>query len=98
MKSTKSLNSLNDQSQRATKQKNTQLDSGQITIIPKPELTACSGDSLAKSLFGVTSAQVVLICPDHVMKSTDLLVDRSKGILEDRLNPTGITTSSVLLE
>ena len=52
MKSTKSLNSLNDQSQRATKQKNTQLDSGQITIIPKPELTAFSGDSLTKSLFG----------------------------------------------
>ena len=38
--------------------------SGQITIIPKPELSGFFGDSLTKPPFGVTSAEVVIICPD----------------------------------
>ena len=39
-------------------------DSGQITIIPKPELRGFWGDSLTKPPFGVTSAEVVIICPE----------------------------------
>ena len=38
--------------------------SGQITIIPKPELRAFWGEFLTKPPFGVTSAEVVIICPD----------------------------------
>ena len=38
--------------------------SGQITIIPKPELRGFWRDSLTKLPFGVTSAEVVIICPD----------------------------------
>ena len=38
--------------------------SGQITIIPKPELRGFLGDSLTKPPFGVTSAEVAIICPD----------------------------------
>ena len=38
--------------------------SGQITIIPKPELRALLKDSLTKPPFGVTSAEVAIICPD----------------------------------
>ena len=38
--------------------------SGQITIIPKPELRGFWGDSLTKPPFGVTSAEVAIICPD----------------------------------
>ena len=37
--------------------------SGQITIIPKPELRGFWGDSLTKPPFGVTSAEVAIICP-----------------------------------
>ena len=38
--------------------------SGQITIIPKPELRGFWGDSLTKPPFGVTSAEVAIICPE----------------------------------
>ena len=38
--------------------------SGQITIIPKPELRGFWWDSLTKPPFGVTSAEVAIICPD----------------------------------
>ena len=38
--------------------------SGQITIIPKPELRGFWGDSLTKPPFGVTSAEVAIIYPD----------------------------------
>ena len=38
--------------------------SGQISIIPKPELRGFGGDSLTKPQFKVTSADVVIICPD----------------------------------
>ena len=39
--------------------------SGQITIIPKPEFVGDFGDaSLTKPPFGVTSAEVAIICPD----------------------------------
>ena len=37
---------------------------GQISIIPKPELRGFWGDSLTKPPFGVTSADVVIICPE----------------------------------
>ena len=37
--------------------------SGQITIIPKPELRGFWGDSLTGPPFGVTSAEVAIICP-----------------------------------
>ena len=38
--------------------------SGQISIIPKPELRGFWGSSLIKPPFGVTSAEVVIICLD----------------------------------
>ena len=38
--------------------------SGQISIIPKPELKGFLGSSLIKPPFRVTSADVVIICPD----------------------------------
>ena len=38
--------------------------SGQITIIPKPDLRGFWKDSLTKPPFGVTSAEVTTICPD----------------------------------
>ena len=38
--------------------------SGQISIIPKPELRSFWGDSPTKPPFGVTSAEVAIICPD----------------------------------
>ena len=39
------------------------LLSGQISIIPKPELRGFGGSSLIKPPFRVTSADVVIICP-----------------------------------
>ena len=42
------------------------ISSGQITIIPKPELRGFWGDSLTQPPFGVTSAEVVIICPDII--------------------------------
>ena len=41
--------------------------SGQITIIPKPELRGFWRDSLTKPPFGVTSAEVAIICQDVFM-------------------------------
>ena len=41
-----------------------QMFSGQISIIPKPELRGFWGSSLIKPPFRVTSADVVIICPD----------------------------------
>ena len=38
--------------------------SGQISIIPKPELRGFWGSSLIKPPFRVTSADLVIICPD----------------------------------
>ena len=38
-----------------------EYQSGQITIIPKPELRGFGGDSLTKPPFGVTSAEVAII-------------------------------------
>ena len=38
--------------------------SGQISTIPKPELRGFWGSSLIKPPFRVTSADVVIICPD----------------------------------
>ena len=40
--------------------------SGQITIIPKPEVRGFWGDSLTKPPFGVTSAEVAIICPKNM--------------------------------
>ena len=40
------------------------IHSGQISIIPKPELRGFWGSSLIKPPFRVTSADVVIICPD----------------------------------
>ena len=41
--------------------------SGQISIIPKPELRGFWGSSLIKPPFRVTSADVVIICPEKWM-------------------------------
>ncbi len=38
--------------------------SGQISIIPKPELRGFWGSSLIKPPFRVTSADIVIICPE----------------------------------
>ena len=60
--------------------------SGQITIIPKPELRAFWGDSLTKPPFGVTSAEVAIICPEkyeqkstgfHTLKSWCLMLNHT---------------------
>ena len=40
-------------------------NSGQISVIPKPELRGFWGSSLIKPPFRVTSADVVIICPDN---------------------------------
>ena len=40
----------------------TSIQSGQISIIPRPELKGFWGDSLTKPPFKVTSAEVVTIC------------------------------------
>ena len=40
--------------------------SGQISIIPKPELRGFWGSSLTKPPFRVTSADVVIICPVYM--------------------------------
>ena len=40
--------------------------SGQISIIPKPELRGFWGNSLTKPPFKVTSAEVVIICPEAI--------------------------------
>ena len=39
---------------------------GQISIVPKPELKGFWGSSLIKPPFRVTSAEVVIICPDMI--------------------------------
>ena len=44
--------------------KNPYYKSGQIRIFPKPELRGYWGDSLTQPQFKVTSAEVVIICPD----------------------------------
>ena len=36
-------------------------------IIPKPELRGFGGDSLTKPPLGVTSAEVVIICPEYCL-------------------------------
>ena len=46
--------------------------SGQISIIPKPELRGFGGSSLIKPPFRVTSADVVIICPEMSMAVFDL--------------------------
>ena len=43
------------------------IQSGQISIIPKPELRGFWWDSLTKPPFGVTSAEVAIICPDPMI-------------------------------
>ena len=46
--------------------------SRQSTIIPKHELRGFWGDSLTNTPFGVTSAEVAIICPDkHVLTLTN---------------------------
>ena len=45
--------------------------SGQIPIIPKPELRGFWGDSLTKPPFGVTSAEVAIICPEQCIYRTN---------------------------
>ena len=42
------------------------VESGQITIIPKPELSGFWGYCITKPPFKVTSAEVVVICPDEI--------------------------------
>ena len=58
---------------------------GQITIIPKPELRGFWGSSLIKPPFRVTSADVVIICPDlpsvKLTASLHLKMDGWKTIL-----------------
>ena len=53
--------------------------SGQITIIPKPELRGFYGDPITKPQSKVTSAEVAIICPDlfnffsHAKLAIDLI-------------------------
>ena len=41
--------------------------SGQISIIPKPELRDFWGDSPTKPPFKVTSAEVAIVCPETIL-------------------------------
>ena len=69
------------------------LLSGQISIIPKPELRGFWGSSLIKPPFRVTSADVVIICPvlefSRQIKKTEFVTADVKssivGLLEPRL-------------
>ena len=45
--------------------------SRQISIIPKPELRGCWGDSPTKPQFKVTSAEVVIICSENIYISLE---------------------------
>ena len=46
--------------------------SGQISIIPKCELRQFWGDSLINPPFKVTSAEVVIICPEVISQLQEL--------------------------
>ena len=48
---------------------------GQISIIPKPELRGFWGSSFIKPPFRVTSADVVIICPDPIVKGSGYEMD-----------------------
>ncbi len=63
--------------------------SGQIAIIPKPELRTFWGDSLTKPPFGVTSAEVVIICPDvsHEQWSKPLLHSIESWLVDRDMDP-----------
>ncbi len=50
----------------ARKQQNSNMKESQEIIFLKPELRGFWGDSLTKPPFGVTSAEVVIICPDFL--------------------------------
>ena len=65
------------------------VSSGQITIIPKPELRALLGDSLTKLPFGVTSAEVAIICPG-IMVHVDTADERQPA-------PPGVYTIMQLM-
>ena len=57
-------NKLDSRFQQKIRLHNKTHPSGQISIIPKPELRGFWGSSLIKPPFRVTSADVVIICPD----------------------------------
>ena len=59
--------------------------SGQISIIPKPVLRGFWGDSLTKPPFKVTSAEVVIICPEgyHFDNQIPPKCPRDPGIPND---------------
>ena len=48
------------------------VPSGQIRIIPKPELRIFLGDSLTKPPFKMTSSEVVIICPGTIAVDSHL--------------------------
>ena len=48
-------------------------DSGQISIIPKPELRLFWEDSPTKPPFKVTSAEVVILCPKRCVSSSHVV-------------------------
>ena len=54
------------------------MSAGQISIIPKPELRGFGGSSLIKPPFRVTSADVVIICPD--VRNCQMNYDQPKQI------------------
>ncbi len=63
-------------------------ESGQISIIPKPELRGFWGSSLIKPQFTVTSADVVIICPDEY-----LTIKRAVGLLGSILQADFLASS-----
>ena len=62
--------------------------SGQIGIILKPELRGFGGDSLPKPPFKVTSAEVVIICPDQFTKSLTSGGSTILGLPTSTFNPS----------
>ena len=55
---------VSKQKNNSSNKKPMESSSGQISIIPKPELRGFWGSSLIKPPFRVTSADVVIICPE----------------------------------
>ncbi len=59
------------------------MKSGQISIIPKLELRGFWGSSLIKPPFRVTSADVVIICPNEMDATMAATGHASKKVLLD---------------
>ena len=70
--------------------------SGQISIIPKPEVRGFWGSSLTKPSFRVTSADVVIICPEKSKKP--LFFHQKLNGTESQRTPDQVSCETELLD